>query len=250
MKQLLCGLVLVGLLAGFIKDRGRCRQPWPWQEEACAAREEAILNATVRIVFHGSIEREDGYDTREIKGTISHATVIDGRYLLTHNHFGIPLSQIQTYNRYAQCSFSGLSVYRLDGSLVVDHGPLESFVVVSERGETVVLDFGEVAGEGFFTHASVNSAAVARAGSTRLTPGTEVALIDWDGDGHTEVVWAQVQSVYEDKGLPLMRIDRFVELGASGGGVFLDDQHIGNTWARVTEANLIRKQHTRVALNA
>ena len=250
MKQLLFGIVVVGLLAGFVYDRGGCQRPWPWQKAACATREEAILKATVRIVFHGAIELEDGYDSREIEGTISHATVIEGRYLLTHNHFGIPLSQIQMYNRYALRSFSGVSVCRLDGSPVLDHGSLDAFTVVSERGETVMLDFGTVAGEGFFTHAGVASAPVARAGSAHLIAGTEVALIDWDGEGHTEVVWAKVKSVYVDKGVPLMRTDHFIELGASGGGVFLDGQLIGNNWARVTETNLIRKKYTRVALNA
>jgi len=246
-------MVVIGILAGFISSRGGCQRPWPWQRAECVAMEEAILSATVRIVFNGSIELEDGYDTREIKGTISHATVIDGRYLLTHNHFGIPLSQIQIYNRYAQNSFTGVSVYKLDGSAVLDQVSLDSFTVVSEQGETVLLDFGTTAGEGVFTQAGLGSATAAAAGSKQLAPGMEVALIDWDGQGHTRVVWAEIETIYEDKGLSLMRVDHFIELGASGGGVFLDSQHIGNNWARVTESTLrtgqVIQQDTRVALN-
>ncbi len=216
--------------------------------------EQKILDATVRIAFHGSIETEDGYDMIQIKGTISHATVKDGRYLLTHNHFGIPLSQLQIFNRYANRSFTGVSVYRLDGTTVLDHAPLDAFTVVSEKGETVLLDFGTIAGEGFFAHADIVSAEVAKAGTARFAPDTEVALIDWDGQGQTQVVWAQIQTVYQEKGLSLMQINHFIETGASGGGVFLNNRHIGNNWARIVETDLntgdVSRRLTLVALNS
>ena len=254
MKKLLWSIVVLGFLAAFISDRGGCQRPLPWNKAHCEEMEQEILDTTVRIAFHGVIEIEDSRDMIQIKGTISHATVKDGRYLLTHNHFGIPLSQLQIFNRYANRSFSGVSVYRLDGTAVLDHAPLDTFTVVSEKGETVLLDFGTIAGEGYFAHVGIASAEVTKACTARLAPNTEVALIDWDEQRHTRVVWAQIQTVYQEKGLSLMQIDHFIETGASGGGVFLHNQHIGNNWARIIETDLntgnVSQQLTLVALNS
>jgi len=69
-------------------------------------------------------------------------------------------SQIKIYNRDARRSFSGVSIYRLDGSQLVDHAALDTFAVISEWGEMVMLDFGTIAGETFFTHAGVVSTEV------------------------------------------------------------------------------------------
>jgi hypothetical protein len=241
------------LVAGFAPLQGTCQRPLPWQVAECRAREKAILDATVRLTIHGWIEIEDGTGVTHISGTISHATVIDGRYLLTHNHFGLPLSQVLLYNGHASGGFTGVSICRADGTVVLDQAPLESFVVAEEWGESLLLDFGEVAGQGFFTHAGVDSASAASAGTLWLVPGMEVAQVDWDRQGHTRVEWATVQAMRQEDGLPLLRVDHFIELGASGGGVFLDGRHIGNNWGRITETNLdtgaVRQALTLVALN-
>ena len=254
MKKLLWSIVVLGLLTNFISVRSGCQRPLPWNKAHCKEMEQKILDATVRIVFHGSIEIEDGYDVIQIKGTVSHATVRDGRYLLTHNHFGIPLSRLQIYNRYANRSFTGVSVYRLDGTAVLDHAPLDVFTVVREKGETVLLDFGTIAEEGYFEHVGVASAEVAQVDTARLTPDTEVALIDWDEQSRTRVVWARIQTVYQERGLSLMQIDHFIGMGASGGGVFLHNQHIGNNWARIIETDQntgsVSQQFSIVALNS
>ena len=138
-----------------------------------------------------------------IQGTLSHATVIGGRYLLTHNHFGLPLSQLLLFNRNAAGGFTGVSVLRVDGTALLDQAPLDSFVVVEERGETLLLDFGEVAGQGIFDTLGIPSASVARGGALPLRAGMEVAPVDWDGEGHTRVYWAPLLSVYEKDGLLL-----------------------------------------------
>ena len=244
------GLIIMILILAAAANNGTCQKPWPWQKEHCREMEEAILDATVRIVFHGRLEVENGYEVQRINGTISHATVVDGRYLLTHNHFGIPLSQVQQYNRYANGGFNGISVTRLDGTVLLDHAPLDSVTVETEEGETVLLDFGTVDGEGFFAHAGVPSAAVSGAGTVELVPGAEVAQIDWDLQGHTEVVWVKITAVYEENGLPLMRVEHFIELGASGGGVYLNGRHIGNNWGRILIDHKIERGHeSLVALN-
>ncbi len=254
MKKLLCGLLVLGSLTAFVSERGTCQRPLPWHIQTCKEMEQAILDTTVRIVFHGSIEIDDGYDTIQINGTISHGTVIDGRFLLTHNHFGISLSQIQIYNRHAYKSFTGVSVYRLDGTAVVENAPLDIFTVADENGESVLLDFGTVAGEDIFTQSGVQSAKVAPSINGRLRPYTEIGLIDWDGKTNTRVVWVQIKAIYQENGQTFVQADHFIELGASGGGVFLSDQHIGNNWARMTETDLntgkVTQKLTLIALNA
>ncbi|MCP4417552.1 MAG: hypothetical protein GY805_13090 [Chloroflexi bacterium] len=256
MKKLLWFIILLGfaVTTKFVFDDNTCQRPLPWQKQKCEEIEKAILNATVRITFHGWIEIDNRDDVERIYGTISHATVVDGRYLLTHNHFGIPLSQVHVYEQHANRSFTGVSVHRLDGTAVIDRAPLDAFTVIDENGETVMLDFGTVAGEGVFAHAGVASAQVSRSDKVRLHPGTEVAQIDWDRQGNTKIIWTQTQTVYEDNGLPVMRVEHFIELGASGGGVFLNGQHIGNNWGRIIETDLNtgtdRRQLSLVALNS
>lgn len=254
MKKLLSGIMLLGALTAFVSGRGMCQRPLPWHRTNCIAMEQTILDATVRIEFHGTIEIDDSYGVTQINGTISHATVINSRYLLTHNHFGIPLSQIKVFEQHAAKSFSGVSVYKLDGTAVLDHAALNSFTVVEERDESVLLDFGTIQEEGFFTQVGIASAKSGNFEDGLLQPNTEIGLIDWDGEENTRIVWAPIQTVYQDTGLAFIQIEHFIELGASGGGVFLQDKHIGNNWARVTETDLntgdITQQFTLVALNS
>ncbi|MCB9421993.1 MAG: hypothetical protein H6667_19490 [Ardenticatenaceae bacterium] len=256
MKKAAFFLTMMGfvLLIGFAPKSHSCRRPLPWNNQHCHEVEQVILNATVRIVLHGWVEVETGYDVARINGGISHATVVDGRYLITHNHFGIPLSQVMLYNQYANGEFTGVSVYRLDGTIILDHAPLDSFAIIAETGETVVIDFGVAAGEGFFTQAGVGSARAANLSTIQLVPGTEVAQIDWDRHGLTRVVWTKVKSVYQENGVPLVRVDHVIQLGASGGGVFLDGRLIGNNWGNLVETNLntgvVRQRLSLVALNS
>lgn len=254
MRKVLWLILVLGasLTMGF--RGGSCQRPLPWQIQRCGAMEEAILDATVRIVFHGAVEVDDRYGAERINGGISHATVLDGRYLLTHNHFGILLGQASLYNRFANRGFSGVSVYRLDGTAVLDQAPLDSFRVVVESEESLLLDFGSVAGEGFFTHAGIGSAQAVVGDAVGLYPGAEVAQIDWDGHSATQVVWTRVQTVYREAGLPLLQVDNFIELGASGGGVFFQGKLVGNNWARIVETEkdtgVVKRRITLVALNS
>ena len=250
MKKVMGLVIGIGIVLLSLRLKGEsCQRPLPWHKQQCAAMEQAILEATVRIALHGWVEVETGYEVERINGTIGHATVVDGRYLITHNHFGVPLSQVLTYNRYALGEFTGVSVFRLDGSAVLDQAPIESFVVVSEQGETAVLDFGQ----GFFTHLGLRSAKVASETAVALQSGMEVAQVDWDRQGHTQVVWTKIDTIYAENNLPLMQVQHFIELGASGGGVFINGIHIGNNWGRITETNQLTGQASQnlslVALN-
>lgn len=240
MKKLVWLIMVLVLVSGlgFTFVDGSCQRPLPWQAAHCREMEQAILDSTVQIVFHGWLEVENGYEVEKIWGTSSHATVIEGRYLLTHNHFGLPLSQVQIYNRYANGGFRGISIYRMDGTAVLDHAPLDDFVVISEQGETVLLDFGMEAGQGLFTQAGLGSAPMVQSDYSHLGAGTEVAQIDIDNDGNTQVVWATIKAVYQNDGIPIVLLDNFIEKGASGGGIFLNGQHIGNNWAHIGQIEL------------
>jgi hypothetical protein len=255
MKKVMWFLTVMGLVVmmGWGLMSESCKRPLPWNKQHCREVEQAILDATVRIVLHGWIEVEMGYDVERINGSISHATVIDGRYLITHNHFGIPLSQAILYNQHANGEFSGVSVYHLDGTVILDHATLDSFVVTAEIGETIVLDFGTVDNEGFFTQAGVSSAQSISTRTAQLALGTEVAQVDWDSQGHTQVVWTRVKRVYRENGIPLIQVDHAIRPGASGGGVFLDGRHIGNNWGNYVETNrymgIVRQELGLVALN-
>lgn len=254
MKKLACFIMVFVLISGlgFTFVDGSCQRPLPWQAGRCREMEQAILDSTVQIVFHGWLEVENGYEVERIWGTRSHATVIDGRYLLTHNHFGLPLSQVQIYNKYSNGSLSGLSIYRTDGTAVLERVPLDIFVVTAEQRETVLLDFGIVAGEGFFTHLGLASAPVAQYDNFHLNPSDEVAQIDQDSQGNTKVVWSRITSIYQDNGLPMTVVDNYVEKGTSGGGLFLNGQHIGNNWLQFVHIDPdTNKEYPRsvVALN-
>ena len=255
MKKRLWLTIVLGVLlvAGFASEAGTCRRPAPWHAAQCRAQEDAILASTVRLAIHGWIEIEDGYDVIRIQGTLSHGSVIDDRTLLTHNHFGLPLSRLLVFNRHAAGGFTGVSMYRADGTPLLDQAPLDCFVVVEELGETLLLDFGTIADQGFFAALDVPSVPLVHGAAARLRPGVEVAQIDWDRRGQSRVNWTMVQSVYRDDGLPLARVDHLIAMGASGGGLFLNGEHVGNNWGRVTETNLatgvVREVDSLVALN-
>jgi hypothetical protein len=229
----LVATTVVLLLVGSYPYKPSCRRPVPWQKEACRTVENAILASTVRIVLHGAIEIENGNGVDRIEGSISHATVIDGRYLKTHNHFGVPLSKLPLYCRHANGCLSGISIYRYDGSVVLNHGSLDRFVVISESDDTTLLDFGQLHGIDYFTSAGLSSATVTRQTVTYAPKGTEVALVDWDGFKHSRVVWAQVAVECKSDETLQMWVNHYIELGASGGGVFQDGQYIGNNSGRL-----------------
>ena len=56
-------------------------------------------------------------------------------------------------------------------------------------------------------------------------------------EGHTWVAWTKIDTVYAQNSMPLMQGQHFIELGVSGGGVFVNGVHIGNNWGRITETN-------------
>jgi hypothetical protein len=235
-KKLLVIVLIVigfGLVTAFSPLNNTCSRALPHRPLHCQELESQILAATVRIQFHGWIEIEDGYNSKRIDGTLSHATIARGRYLVTHNHFGIPLSKASRYGGYGNGGFTSLSVYKLDGEPILSHAPLSTFSVVSEVGETTLLDFGVVDGLGLFARAGLKSSDFSTWEEIELRQDLEVAQIDKDEQGNTIVVWTRIKDILPDSEQYLLHLDNFLQPGASGGGVYVNGLHIGNNWSRI-----------------
>ncbi len=88
--------------------------------------------------------------------------------------------------------------------------------------------------------------------SIPLQPGVEVAQVDWDGET-AHIDWVVINEIITTNGTPRLKLNNFVEAGASGGGVFWDGYHIANTWPQVTtydeDSGNILRRYSVAALN-
>lgn len=189
-----------------------CANPSAELAATCEAQSAKILASTVRLEFHGQ------------GGGIGHATVVGGRYLITHNHY--PTSG-ETLSRGRDGSIDAVSVLKANGEVILLKAPLSYFSVTLIAPEALVLDFGEYSGVGFFDSLGVPSVEVGPLTNVDIRPGSEVAQIDWDMTT-ARVTWVRVAAVHTDSGVPCMELNSFVEQGASGGGVFYNGIHIAN----------------------
>jgi hypothetical protein len=175
---------------------------------------------------------------------------MDGRYLVTHNHFSVPLSMLKNVKNNGTAA---VSMYKANGERIILEAPPTVFTVVVEDPETLVLDFGtNDAGQGFFEMLGMPSAKFKARQDLQLQPGMEVAQIDWDSTT-AHVDWVRVNDLDMVDGAPTLELDSFVTPGASGGGVFWQGYHIANNWATVTildEAGSVVRQFSRTALNS
>ncbi len=207
-------------------DETSCHHPA--NAQICAELAGQILSTTVRIELHRWQEAE-GKRGEHIDGGIGHATVKDGRYLVTHNHFSIPLDSIE--------GVAGeqvrISVYKANGEIILDSVQPSAFTIVGQDSETIILDFGAYTGEGLFAMLGIPSAEYQDWQTLSLMPGQEVAQINWNNEvAHVE--WVNVKSVTINDGTPHVELDNGVLKGASGGGIFLNGIHIGNNWTSTT----------------
>ncbi len=207
--------------------------------------EQQILNSTVRILVQSMTVKADesGY---EIDDTLGHATVMGDRYLVTHNHFDVPVSsrpQEGDSDAYGQ-----VLLYNVAGELVFK-GPLSDFELVREDKETLVFAYKE---GGLFEKLGFASAEFVDWTSVSLRPGMEVAQVDWDG-ATTRVDWATIQEVDIEDGVPRLVLNDGAIPGASGGGVFLGGAHVANNWRleeQVGPQGEVVGEVTTVALNS
>lgn len=210
-----------------------------------AKLEAQILSSTVRVYFQTWVVAPDegGYLTYE---SVGHATVKDGRYLVTHNHTEIPLS-IRSREGDPE-SFTQVFLFNAGGELRHE-GPLTDFSIVVEDAETLVLAHRE---NGFLESLGFTSAEFKSWEPLALEVGMEVAQIDWDGE-KARVDWVAVSDFTVEKGVPRIALADGATVGASGGGIFWQGYHIGNNW-RVEEQldNMgdVIGQSTTAALNS
>lgn len=197
-----------------------CANPTPDVAAYCQSEAEHLLAMTVRVEFLTATEICRG-----------HATVVAGRYLITHNHY--PIAEACIRNE-AGCDVTAISLYKANGEMILAEALLQSVTFELVSPETLVLDFGDLGGQGLFEVMGLPSAEIASGESLNVTPGSEVAQVDWDG-ATAHIDWSRVQSVGVDGGTPYIELDTFVEHGASGGGIFYNGVHIANNWTRCTD---------------
>jgi len=214
----------------------------PANEAAHRQLEERILRSTVRIYIETWRVRPDesGYD---VDTTVSHATLKDGRFLVTHNHFSVPLSgdDDQAYRTVTLANSDGQALFM---------GTLSDFELVWEDPQTLVLAYKD--DDSLFEKLGFVSAEFKDWSSLPLEPGMEVAQVDWDGST-TRVDWTTVQEVDVEDGVPRLVLADSITLGASGGGVFWQGEHIANNWLLVQElgaSDELLHATTKVALNS
>ena len=195
-----------------------CTNPTMGMMSTCQEEAERILASTVRLEFNGLDE-------------IGHATVIGGRYLITHNHYSV---SAEALSRGGDGLVTSVSVRKVNGDVVLLKVPLSYFSVEMIAPEVMLLDFREYSGVGFFDSLGLPSAEISSVTDLTLQPGNVVAQIDWDMTT-SHVSWARVTAVHAEGSTPYIVLDSFVEQGASGGGVFYNGIHIANNWSRNTD---------------
>lgn len=221
-----------------------CTNPSPGEAWKCNV-ERQILASTVRLKWRVSTKKADGSGYNSV-GSIGHATVMDGRHLVTHNHTGIV-----SLSNPRDGEIVEIAVYTVDGELIWE-GPLAAVTVALEEAETLVLDFGTYRDEGMFARRGLSSAEFRAWGSLSLQPGMEVAQVDWNGTT-VHVDWIKIESVITNNGTPRLELANFVARGASGGGVFLNGYHVANNWSQATtldgNSGAVTRRYSVAALN-
>ena len=221
------GLWLWAIIACSQFPQPAARSPTPTTIDSRQSAEQQILDATVRVAVETWLvnDGERGYTILKSEG---HGTVVNGRYLITHNHHTIPLSLSET--GIDPDIYTRLLVFNAAGDLV-NILPLTDFQIALREPQTLLLAYvGDKTDLPFGTMGlKVEQVQVGTA--VLLEPDAEVAQINWDGQT-TWVEWPRVTAVYPQHEPPCMELASQPQLGASGGGIFWQGQHIGNTWLK------------------
>lgn len=222
-----------------------CAAPDATNVERCRQLEANILAVTLRVRIEELASKAgEGYEV--VDHSIGHATVMAGRYLVTHNHFSLSLEDLNDGH------LRRLSAYGPDGSVIVQHAPFHVFEVHIPEPQTLVFDFGTYGREGALAYAGFASAQFADWQTLGLQSGDEVAQVTWDGRS-TFVDWVRVLRTRDQDGMPALELDSYVAQGASGGGIFYQGYHVGNNWfhgsAEDAASGEVLWQFTVAALN-
>ena len=230
-----------------------CANPEPNAIRRCQEIERQILATTVRIEVEAWLKHPVGaeefglYEHRR-KQSLGHGTIKDGRYLVTHNHFDMPLP---TPGHPTAWDYGSVRLFTASGDKLAVLDLNTAFVIVEERPETLVLDFGTVAGEGFFAAMDLPSARFAGRKEIALQSGMTVAQVDWEGS-RAQVKWIAIAAVVTGQVTPHLVFAASLTQGASGGGVFYDGYHVANNWRVIEQydrSGRLLGQRSMAALN-
>jgi len=198
------------------------------------ALEKRILEATLRIEIEAWLVVSDSADENGLLSYVQatgngHGTIQDGRYLVTHNHYGIPLEALESGLAYA---YGAVSFYTASGEKLAIDISQNSFTVLEGGQETLIFDFGVTDGIGVLAANGLPSAQFKSWNEIAMQPGTEVAQVDWDGVT-SRVDWVEIEEIIIDDGLPRLVLSGGLTPGSSGGGVYWNGYHIANNWKYV-----------------
>ncbi len=226
-----------------------CANPVPDRAADCQRMEQMIMDSSVRIMMYTTLMEIDGVCCRSINAN-GYATVKDGRYLVTHNHYNETVfSLLQQGDPQGQVY---VNVINTKGEVILTV-PAQTVAVHLVEGETSVLDFGEKDGVGVLATLGLKSAEYKAQPSLPIQPGMEVAQIDWDGSV-PHINWTSIEDIITDSGTPNVKISSCIKKGASGGGLFWRGYHIGNNWSRSPQCNVetapSSAHHSFAALNS
>ena len=200
-----------------------CAHPSDEMKADCNAMAQQVLSSTVRLHVRRWQKDESGHKGEYVDGGVGHGTVKDGRYLVTHNHYGVSLTDVDN------AELVQVTVKNWRGEMVLKELPLTAVTVVAVDAETLVLDFGQYGEMGLLEMMGVSSAEFQSYEALQLQVGMEVAQVDWDGDT-AHVDWVLVEDVNTENGVPQLKLGNGLTKGASGGGVFYNGVHVANNW--------------------
>lgn len=190
----------------------------------CNAQAAMLLASTVRFEIYNWWIQQDGVGAVKRYG-VGHGTVKDGRYLVTHNHFS---SVAYGGERPESAS---LVLFNADGEQIALLSGIE-LKAVEISAETLIIDFGDVNGQGYFDTLNIPSASFAPDNTVLIESNEVVAQINWD-DTRSFIDWTKIRTVENEDGVLTVVLDNEIVAGASGGGIFLNGQHIANNWKSV-----------------
>ena len=227
-----------------------CINPQTYKDRAkCREIEQQILSTTVRIQMQGVI-MIGGQQLPMTRCCKSHATVLNGRYLVTHNHFGYDLTEEAPADGEG---YTGLILRSANGKMLLESVPLSALVIVYEDNETLVLDLLDEKGNSLIESLELPTPQIIDWKAVNWKVGLELAHIDWNGE-KAHVDWVLVEEVITNGATPHIQVNNFAKDGASGGGLYWNGIHVGNNWAINWEkdpntGDVIRR-YTIIALNS
>jgi hypothetical protein len=198
----------------------------------CADLERRILDATVYLRFTLRCGRQSRQPESEV--ATSHATILDDRTLLTHDHFDAPDADCTVVALQVVNAHSNLHFATNDPALLGDMAPQLRSDPARPRRQALLVRFPMPL---FTQPTDLGFESFTRPPPQRVLTGWgEVAEVNWEKSrGSVRVQWVRpLYAGVQGAALGLV-LGRAVGLGTSGGGVFRVTPsggivHVGNVW--------------------